>query len=199
MIEYDLRLDGVVHSDVTPPFVQSGLMPGQTVDAEVRARDTDTGEAGAWSAITTAATPLPETAVEALGAIAPTQASASADAAVPEASIVAVASIDAVEASATAFQGEPQSAVSASASIDPVEASAFVTTVVGDRMEGSVSAFASIPSVTASAHMRSSSGITVHPDRVALKVDTTRPALIVDTAGVAVHTSTHRIDVGVNQ
>jgi hypothetical protein len=190
MILYDLRLDGTVYSDVTPPFTQSGLMPGQAVAAEVRARDTESGEEGAWSPVTTAATPLPESTVEASGEIAPVEAHAAAEAVVPEAVIAGVAAIDPVEASAGLFQGEPESAVTATGEILPVEAWASVDTVVGDRMDGRVSGIASIPAVEASAAMRSSTGLTVHPDRV---------ALIVDTAGIAVSVSTHRLDVGVNQ
>ena len=180
MIVYDLRLDGVVYSDVTPPFVQSGLSPGQAVEAEVRARDTDSGEEGDWSAITTAETPLPDTVVSGVSAIPAVAATGDVAAVMPVVEVAGASSIPSPKAFGAVRQAEPASAVSGASTIPAVSASGAAQAEVGDLIDSRVSGVSAIPAPTAYGQITPVSGQTAHPNRINMKLKKAQLVLIVE-------------------
>lgn len=205
MIVYDLRLDGAIYADVTPPFVQSGLTPGQVVQAEVRARDT-AGETGPWSAITTAETPLPDATVVGDGGIQYTTASGSVlhqrpdstltgSGAVlhttasgsafpqwrPDSTVYGGGAVPAVTASGVVFpEWRPDSTLTGSGAVPAVTASGLALAHVGDRADVTLTGAGAVPAPTASARVMSVSGLMAHPDRVALRLTKASTILIVE-------------------
>ena len=180
MIVYDLRLDGVVHSDVTPPFVQSGLAPGQTVEAEVRARDTESGEEGEWSAITTAETPLPDTVVSGVSTIPAVSASGGVATVMPVVEVSGASSIPSPKAFGAVRQADPASSVSGIATIPAVSASGAAQAEVGDLIDSRVSGVSAIPAPAAYGSVTSVSGQTAHPNRINMQLQKADVVLIVE-------------------
>lgn len=179
MIIYDIRLDGVVHEDVTAPFLQSGLSPGQAVAAEVRARDTE-GNVGEWSVVTTAETPLPDATLTGVASMQSVESFAHVHTTAPDAALAGVATILPTAGSGSVVQSEPQSTLSGRAAVLAVEGWASLASSVGDRAYASLSGRAEILAHSASGRAVAVSGLSVHVNQINLQLKKAKVVLSVD-------------------